>query len=174
MLSLYLPVRLPVYAIIHPFLQIALLRRPPQELPCSTLLLGLVLTLHLLLGLGLYLFKYHFLTACLAAIAGTVILSTLSYSLLYMNGVKQRFVQTLSALAGTDILIGLISIPIITLGASGPASLLYLLILAWNLTVATHILRHALAVTALQGFVFALIIFMFTMIAMRAILPAAL
>ncbi len=160
-----------MYAIIHPFLQIALLRSPPQELPRSHMLLGLVLALHLLLGFGLYLLQYPFLTATLAAITGTVILSILSYSLLYMNGKIQRFVQTLSALAGTDILIGLISIPIITLGVSGLASLLYLLIVAWNLTVAAHILRHALTVSVQQGFVFALIFFMFTMMVIRSILP---
>ncbi len=165
------PVRNAVYAILNPFLQIALLRRPPQELPCSGVLLGLVLAGHLLLGLVLYLFQYPVLNALIAAATGTVMLSALSYSLLYMNGVRNRFIQTLSALAGTDILIGLISIPVITLGASGPASLLYLLILAWNLTVAGHILRHALSVTALQGFIFALIFFMATIMAMRSILP---
>ena len=171
---LNVPARNAVYAIINPFLQIALLRKPPQELPSSELLLGLVLAGHLLLGLVLYLFQYPIHNAIAAAAAGTAMLCALSYTLLYMNGVKNRFIQTLSALAGTDILIGLISIPIVTLGTTGPASLLYLLVLAWNLTVAGHILRHALSVTALQGFVFALIFFMATIMVMRSILPSAL
>ncbi len=168
---LIFPVRNAVYAIINPFLQIALLRQPPQNLPCSGLLLGLVLTGHLLLGLVLLLFLYPIQYALIAAATGTALLCALSYTLLSMNGVRNRFIQTLSALAGTDILIGLLTIPVITLGTSSPASLLSLLIHAWNLTVAGHILRHALSVTALQGFVFALIFFMVTIMAMGSILP---
>ncbi len=161
-----------MYAIIIPFLQIALLRRAPQDLPCSTLLLGLVLIVHLLLGTGLFLFQYPFRIALTAAVTGTLILCILSYSLLYINGLGNRFTQTLSALAGTDILISLISLPAITLDGSLPSSLMYLLILAWNLTVAGHILRHALSVSVTQGFVFAVIFFMFTIMVMRSILPA--
>jgi hypothetical protein len=160
-------------AIIIPFLQIAMLRRKPQELPYSTVLLGIVLSLHLLLGLLVYQLQYPFLPAATAALTGTFILGALSYTLLYMKGVAPRFVQTLSALAGTDILIGLMSIPIITMGASGLSSLLYLTVLGWNLSVATHILRHALDVSVMQGFVFAIIFFMFTMMVLRAILPIA-
>lgn len=168
------PVRSAVYAIIQPFLQIALLRRPPQDLPCSRLLLGLTLAVHLLLGILLYLFQYPFFTALIAAAAGTSMLCILSYSLLSMNGLRQRFVQTLSALAGTDIVIGLISIPVITLSASGPASLLYFLILIWNLAVASHILRHALSVNPLQGFAFALVFFLITIIVTQPLLPSGL
>ena len=46
-----------VYALVHPFVQLALLRRRPQDFPWSPLLLGLVLLAHWVLGIVLFSFR---------------------------------------------------------------------------------------------------------------------
>ena len=161
-----------MYAIIQPFLLIALLRRPPQELPQSRLLLRLVLAVHLLLGILLYLFQYRFLTALLTAATGTLMLCALTFSLLIISGNRQRLVKTLCALGGPDIIVGVISIPVLTLAPAGASSLFYVLIMAWNLAVAAHILRHALSVSAIQGFVYAMIFFMLTITVLQVLIRA--
>ena len=109
-----------------------------------------------------------------------------SLALLQIRGKSPRWTQTVTALAGTGIIISLIALPlyvIIGVGGSDEINsstgqafgLLLLAILAcWNITVMAHILRHALDVNFVLAIVFAItyiwIIFSFT----SALIPVAL
>lgn len=132
---------------------ICLLRAGPQDLPASRFLLAWVLGLHALLGLVFGLFEGPAMRALAGALLGTVLLYVLAQVLLILRGRMVRLVQTVTALAGSEFLLGLIALlPALWFYAVEGAgqrllpSLLTLAILVWNLVVTGHILRHALEI----------------------------
>jgi hypothetical protein len=147
--------------LIRTIAAIALLRRGPQTLPASSFLLYLLLAAHWGTGVLLGLFSFSPAMALLAALAGTLIMVALVHGLLLMHRLHSRVTQTLSALAGCEVLIGLLGVPLTALfyaggGMAELAVLLSLLLLVWNLAVAAHIFRHALSVSMGIGVLFAI------------------
>ncbi len=146
--------------IINFFIELALLRRTPQDLPPSQALLLLVL----MVGLGA--------GVLLAMTAGVGVGSGLLQSLLdfaLMLGAlalalrllerPERFLQTATALVGVDTLITFMAL--LPVGMARPverdsgllalAGLLFLLLVAWSVLAIGHILRHAFGLSLLQG-----------------------
>lgn len=148
-------------ALFRAFASIALLRRGPQILPASKALLALILAAHLGTGVLLGLFGLPPAMALLSALAGTLIMVALVHGLLMLHRLHARVTQTLTALAGCEVLLGLLVLPLSALyyaggGAAELAALLSLLLLAWNVAVAAHIFRHALNVSVGMGVMFAI------------------
>ena len=142
-------------------LAIALLRKGPQTLPASPFLLYLVLVVHWATGVVLGLFSLSLPLALLSSLTGTLIMVALVHGLLLLHGLHSRVTQTLSALAGCEVLIGLLALPLTALFYTGGtmaelAALLSLLLLGWNVAVAAHIFRHALNVSMGMGLLFAI------------------
>lgn len=146
-------------------IDIALLRRGPQDLPAS---LGFTL-------------------AALAAYAGSGVLVQLQIApempplppvlfelgltvalaglVLWYRDVLGRLPQTLSALAGTGTLLTLCGLPVIRLLQAGDPGgvlsmggvILWLGLVCWSLLVSAHILRHALSVSLNIGLLLAMV-----------------
>lgn len=146
--------------IINFFIELALLRRAPQELPASRALFSLLLVVGL--GAGLLLA----LTAEVGLANGllqslldlALMLGTLWVALTLLER-RERFLQTATALIGVDVLITLLAL--LPVGLARPvnaesgllalAGLLFLVLVVWSITAAGHILRHAFDLTLLQG-----------------------
>lgn len=148
-------------ALFRAIASIALLQRGPQILPASTTLMALVLAAHLGTGVLLGLFSLSPAMALLSALAGTLIMVALVHGLLLLHQRRSRVTQTLTALAGCEVLIGLLALPLTALyyaggGMVAPAMLLSLLLMGWNIAVAAHIFRHALNVSVWMGALFAI------------------
>ncbi len=140
--------------------QIALLRRGPQVLPASTALLYPVLAIHWLTGVVLGLTALQLDMALLSSLAGTLIMVALVHGLLVVHNRQSRVTQTLTALAASEILLALISIPLMAwfdMGGSlrDIATVLSLLLFGWKIAITAHIFRHALEVTMGIGFLLA-------------------
>jgi hypothetical protein len=149
-----------VLVILNFFIDLALLRRAPQDLPASPVLLLLVLVAGF--GAGLLLA----LTAGVGIGSGLVqslldlglMLGAVSVALRVLER-RERFLQTATALVGVDTLITLMAL--LPVGLARPvdsesgllalAGLLFLLLVAWSVLATGHILRHAFGVTLLQG-----------------------
>ncbi|MGM0594899.1 MAG: hypothetical protein ACQETD_10210 [Pseudomonadota bacterium] len=132
--------------------QIALLRQGPQVLPAASVLLWLSLGAHWLTGVLLGLFTLPPELAMLSALVGTLIMVALVHALLVLHRKQSRVVQTLTALAACETLLGLIAMPLSALFYAGGdigaiAGMFSLLLLGWNIAIAAHIFRHALAVS---------------------------
>jgi hypothetical protein len=133
---------------------ICLLRAGPQDLPASRELLGLAIASYTLVSFLLSAPGYPLATAGQMALVDVALLIVFPASLLYLLGKPARVYQTLTALAGTGTLLGLIALPVMPLllqgEGSGPppvfASLLWLVLFGWTLMVVAHIMRHALSV----------------------------
>ena len=170
-----------MYAIIQPFLEIALFRKAPQDLPESRLLLGIALGAHAVLGMALYAMRKDPLTALIAGATGTLLLVTLTLSLLLINGLAQRTVRTLTALTGIEVVIGVVGLPVTAwlnaaTGSSpidGIAVLAFVVLLLWDLAVFGHVLRHALSAPLPMGVVLALIILVLWVMIMKSLFPDA-
>lgn len=140
-------------ALIHPFVQISLLRMKPQDLPSSGTLLALVLVAHTVVGVAVASVNLRFDHALAAGVIDTALMCGLTTGLLMLRTLRERTVQTLTALAGAGTVIGLVAYPVsIWLHqahqANDPAPALGILLLAvlgWSLAVSAHIFRHALS-----------------------------
>jgi hypothetical protein len=146
--------------LIRAWFEICLLRRAPQELPASAYLLGLSLCCYGLVSVLVSSQSYPFSKALLLAAVDLGLLVLFVWSLLYLQRKPARINQTLSALAGTGSLMGVIALPLLlaigpeTVAEPVPAPLLslWLLLLLWNLFVMAHIIRHALSSSFAIGF----------------------
>lgn len=138
-------------ALFQVFWQIALLRKGPQTLPASRELLWLLLAAHWLIGVILVLNTFPLDLALLSGLLGTLIMVAVVHGLLLVHHHHSRATQTLSALAGCEILLGLLTLPLLALlGMGGEwqalANLLSLVLLVWSIAITAHIFRHALSV----------------------------
>jgi hypothetical protein len=146
--------------LIRAWFDICLLRRAPQELPASSYLLGLSLCCYGLVSVLVSSQSYPFSKALQLATVDLGMLVLFVWSLLYLQRKTARINQTLSALAGTGSLMGIIALPLLlaigpeTVAEPVPAPLLslWLLLLLWNLFVMAHIIRHALSSSFVIGF----------------------
>jgi hypothetical protein len=167
-----------VYALVHPFVQLALLRRRPQDFPWSPLLLALTLSAHWLVGVVVYSFRMPVASAAAAALVGTTLLCVMTVSLLAVTRLLSRAVQTLTALAGADVVLGVVALPVVAWlygdhegGPSGLPGLLHLALILWSLAVAGHVLRHALDAPLPLGVVIALVFYVLTVNLLYGMFP---
>lgn len=165
--------------LIRAWFDICLLRRAPQELPASNYLLGLALCCYAAVSLLVSTQSYEFPRALLLAGVDLGLLVGFVWLLLYLQGKVARFNQTLSAMAGTGSIMGLVALPLLVMASpetvSGPvpASLVsvWLLLLLWNLFVMAHIIRHALSTTFLVGVGFSILYAVISMQVITTLFP---
>ncbi|MBW9262443.1 MAG: hypothetical protein K1566_05270 [Candidatus Thiodiazotropha sp. (ex. Lucinisca nassula)] len=148
-------------ALISAAIDLCLLRRSPQDLPASTVLLWLAAMLNLLTGilmlidadsnplkaLGQTLFE-------LALMVGAL------YAALLLNGRLERFIQAATALMLCGFLLGMLALPLIAWGKqnqSAEAGILFLLVFGWGVVVIGHILRHTFEFSLNMGIAIALL-----------------
>ncbi len=152
-----------LHALVRPFVAICLFRMGPQDLPASTVLLGVALTAHVLAGTVATGFTLDLPRALAAGFMGTALLGVLTASLLAVVGLRARTLQTLTALAGSDALITFLTAPVLLYahGSAGrPAPFAGVLILAsivWTISVFGHVLRNALATHMAVGVTIAVV-----------------
>lgn len=133
--------------LVRTFLEIALLRTPPHAVPASSVLLGLVLALHWAVGFANGLLSLPSAAAAGSSLVGTLVVVAFVHGALVFTGRGARTPQTLSALAGCEVLVGLLALPILATlqgGEAGPGGLVLLVLIGWNLAIASHVFRYAL------------------------------
>lgn len=156
------------------WLDICLLRAGPQDLPVSQVLLWLSAGVYALVSFLLSVSGYPAGEALQVALLDLGLLVVFAALMLYLRGKPERLNQTLTALAGSGALLGLIALPLVRMLAAGQAAgevpafiiVLWLLLYGWSLLVVAHITRHALSIP----FPFALgIAIVYTVVAMQII-----
>ncbi len=136
----------------HLFLDIALLRRNPQDLPASPLLLRISLVavvVSYVLALGP---RYSLAESLARAVVDVAFLGLFVYLLLAWARLTPRFTQSFTALCGTGTILNLVSWPVFGLlnedgsgnGFAALGLLLMMVIVVWGITVTAHIFRQAL------------------------------
>lgn len=171
-----------VRALIFFFVDLCTLRRAPQDLPASEVLLALMLLADLLVGLlvgttagisawislGQGLFEIAFMLAAL-------------YLALNLMKKPARFLQSGSALLGSGALLGLLAVLPLGFAPAGTqestlavlGALLLLGLVIWGVLVTGHILRHTFGVTLGQGCAIAIAFEFLTIILITGIFGGA-
>ncbi len=135
------------------WLEQCLLRRAPQADPVSGTVLLWSLFGYALLDLLQARTGSGWLTSFGMTALDTLFMVLFSWSVLRLTNKTARYMQALTALAGTGAVMGLVGLPLIRQAAQthpgeGPGGALvlgWMLLLVWNLSVQAHIYRHALS-----------------------------
>lgn len=166
-----------MHRLILVFVDIALHRRGPEDLPSSQFLFLIILGSYFFVGLFVLQIRESFSQALsLVLFDGTLYLFFV-WALLGICGYLSRFIQTATALLGTEILLNLIVAPlllwieIIGDAASPPIlpALLFSLIIFWGIDIAGFVLSRALQLTYFVG-VLVMIGYFFASFSLRSLL----
>lgn len=147
-------------AIVHFFIDLCLLRRAPQDLPASSVLLAMVIVVGMIGSMLLAMSAGE--KALIGLMQGTLdaaLTMGALHAILSVVDKRARFLQTATALIGADTLIGLIALLPLSLavmadetnGTIALAGLLFLALVVWGILASAHILRHALEIRLMQG-----------------------
>lgn len=168
-----------LHALLNPFVQICLLRKGPQDLPTSGILLGIALTAHTVMSILLSKISLDALHALLSGLLDSVLLVVLTAALLFAQRHGSRLIQTVTALAGTGAIITLLALPASgwlhgadqSAGEGGFALIVLLILTGWSLAVVGHIFRHALSIPYFFGLVLAAVFYWISISVFRAVFP---
>jgi hypothetical protein len=143
-----------VLPLLRAFWQIGLLRSGPQILPPSRELAFVVVAVHLAVGAFWALFSSAPQATLLSALLGTLFMVALTHGLLVIRGFSERFHQTVTAMAGCELIVGVISLPLGFIPGPGGelTTLLTLVLVGWTLAISAHIFHHSLEVSRFAGF----------------------
>lgn len=139
---------------LRSWLEQLLLRRAPQDDKLSPSVLVLALLAYLLMDLLQAVSGSVFTVAVAMSLADTALLMLFVWAVLAIADKRVRLVQTLTALAGTGAMLGLIGLPLVQQAAqarqleaapSAAMAFAWLVLLAWSIAVQAHIFRHALS-----------------------------
>jgi hypothetical protein len=164
----------PMQALLQYFLDLALLRRGPQDLPASSALLALVALGGVVVGAvnGQAIFG-GLGPAAGANLFDMALTMAMLYLLLQFKGHVARWLQTTTAFLGIGLGAGvamlLLGALAQALGAKEITVLADLLLAVWLHVVLGHVLRHALDIPLLAGVI---IVFAYTMIAFNLVIIA--
>lgn len=155
---------------------IALLKRGPDEIPYSWLVLNVCVALWLASLLATTIMLGNFDTRDAVVAIGSAALGVGCYSLvLVMLGFSARFVQTVSALVGTGALISFAMLAVLVLMTPfvgrNIANLVAFLLLVWSVPVKGHIIARAINWHWYAGIAVALAVFMLQLTFTESLTP---
>lgn len=147
----------PAPSIVSRLIALSLLRGLPQDLPYSLALARNLVLADVALQMA-YLLIDGIALPLARILVSLLITLGLPWALLNLRQRGERYLQTLSALVGTSIIVSLLFMPVVLFSSSLPpavaggeptqaqlvVSVLWLLAIAWQLSIIAHIYRHAL------------------------------
>ena len=136
------------------FIDICRLRAAPQDLPTSKVLMAITLFAYGVIALFLTVGEMGLGTAIQVGVADAALLAGLAYIMLWVRDVTERYVQMVTAMAGSCALLELLLWPLLMLqqyGADGggmffivTAIILLWGWLIWEVAIIANIVKHGL------------------------------
>lgn len=162
------------------FLDICLFRKAPQDLPASGSLLLVTLLASAAGSLILARSSLSWSGAAQSALAETVFMTGAIYLMLKLQNRPARWLQTVTAVAGTNVVLVIISLPLLLWLLSAQAgefdatlpALLFLGLIVWNVMILGHIFRHALSTYLPLGVLVALGYYSLSIVLLNWLVPA--
>jgi len=142
--------------ILQRFIDLCLFKAGPADLPASHALMKITLLVYFILGIAVNSLDSDLNTSLFVSLADVVVMMIATALLLKFRGYQTRYIQTLTAMAGTGSCIALIGFPIIwwfyqidaEQQATSLAMLLMVALMFWSLMVMAHIFRQSLDIKA--------------------------
>lgn len=171
-------------ALLREVFEVCLLRRGPQDLPWSPP--AVTAFVAILLGLQLAFASFHDMPPAALAARALVTLATVvgaTLALLRFRGMANRAAQVLLAVAGTEVLFALVTMPLLLvvqpyLGSDNPPPSMLLVMLAavfaffWKLRVNAAIWRQALEIPVSAAYLLTLVLLLAEALLLFALVPA--
>ena len=153
------------FALARAMWEICTLRRGPQDIPASFTLMVLMLTLNAVAGAALETIEMSAGSAIIAAVVDAAAVIVLVRLLLMATRRENRYLQTVTAIAGTGVILSVFAAPAVAWLSAwveqrrdvGMPMLLWLAVFGWNLLIIAHIFRHAIDTNLAIGFVLAVV-----------------
>ncbi len=146
-----------MFSLLSVFIEICRFRAGPQDIPYSRLLLVLTIAAYFLIGLATSPLEQA-IPKTISSMADTTMLMGFTLAGLWVRNLPRRGTQTLTALAGTGVVFGLVSLILFLafpgLRISEPSifsSILILALVIWNIAVMGHILKSSLEMPLWAG-----------------------
>jgi len=166
-------------ALLHKFVQIALLRASPQELPGFSMVLWIAIVFVFATSFAGLLFAYPFADALIRCLAAIAIPAVILYAALQMKRTPSRFLQCYAAICGASAVVYVLALPLMPtfFGASvstlsGKLVVLIILLLdVWMLLITAHVFKHTFDVGMATGVSLALGLMVLTLLAIEAVVP---
>lgn len=137
-----------MFELVRFFVDLALLRRAPQDLPASAFLLRVLLIANFAVNLPLALSVFQTpLDAVLATVLELVVTGALLFAGLQVRGSPQRWRQSFASLLGLGTLAGLatagyrVLMPLF--GVSELSAMFDIAVFVWSMLAMAHVVRHA-------------------------------
>lgn len=167
--------------LVNAFVDICLFRLGPQQLPHSVPLLGMVILADSVIGIVFVSIGRNINEAVPIVIISLGLVVLLLKLLLTVTNHQDRFVQTLTAIAGTGFLFSLVAGPVLSWAYhlreinddNGLQVLLYYFIAFWNIGVLGHILRHAVSMMLPVGIGLAILHVFINKVVISGLFPMA-
>ncbi len=137
-----------MYELMKLFYEIAIFKKGPQDVPASRWLFRLLVAVYMGINFLILNLSNDPFKALLQAAVEAMLIIVFAWSILRFFGKSERYLQTASALLGTDALLSLFALPAFAtlIGqGSAPAFVVVVLLMLWHWVVTGHILRHALS-----------------------------
>lgn len=144
---------------------LCLLRRAPQDDPLSYAALLLALLIYIGIDLLIALASSEWGVALGMTLVDVLFMAVFTGVALRIADKLNRFSQTLTALAGSGAVLGLLALPVVQQASAGQRggeapgvlALLWLVLLVWSVAVRAHVFRHALSLSFGAGVLVALL-----------------
>lgn len=165
-----------MFALFNRFLDLVLMRLPPQAFPASRFLFGVTIVACLLVSLG----GNYVLSADIGYSIARAALSVFNLCagaalILAIARRAARWQQTATALLGGESVIGLILLPVLLANAAGIENIFILLsmllFLAWELVFLAHVYRNALETGMGAGMLIAVLYVVVSLVLKQQLAP---
>lgn len=152
-------------AISQSFLAICLLRKGPQDLPKSRVLLSYSFLLYMGMNILLTIQSRPLVDALLVSFLDVSFLLAVIFLILKQHHYLERLSQTMTALFGSGVILGICIFPLAYEGVQNQSAawlqfiivLLFLFMIIWNIVVLAHIVRHAISTSMGIGIMIAIL-----------------
>ena len=151
------------------FVDVCLLRKGPQDLPASGVLLGICIVLHFVVSVGgELLLSTQALQAVAWSVLSILIVVVATMAALSLRGVSVRLQRVLTTFLGAEALLNIVFLPLslalVQAGATEQApdpliSLAWLVLFIWGFAIDGHIFRNALSSSFPAGVLVAALLF---------------
>ncbi|HSG89702.1 MAG TPA: hypothetical protein VLA56_10860 [Pseudomonadales bacterium] len=168
-------------AVIDLLWKLCLLRVGPERMPTAGLFVALVVIANLTISALVAItspYGADALDAISAPVIGAAVLATGTWLMLLAKGMSERFVATFTALMGADVIITLISWPVIVMTRPGETdawqfllALVQFALLFWWITVSGFVFARALDVSRIQGVAVAVFVVLTTLLVTASVFP---
>lgn len=144
-----------MYELIKLYWEICIFKKAPQDVPYSRFVFWLSMIVYASIGLLAAHLSGNWLTAIFQVIIEILLITGFTGVLLLLSNKTARFIQTTSAMLGTDALISFLSLPVLSVMITARMTNLpyYLLgvLMLWHWLVTGYIFSNALSKPFLLG-----------------------